>query len=477
MPTLTTPPAVVAPPRTDATIARWTPYAVALPALLLMAGCGGEPAQQPSEPPAVGVIEVGEQKVNPYVDFVGKTRAEASVALLARVTGFLEARGFEEGGDVEAGQVLFEIEPDQYQATLAQAEAALAAAEASLNRAQVDLARYQELRKSNNVSQQEVDKTQAEVLVQEAAVETAKADVEKARLNVEYTKITAPIDGRIDVAAFDVGNLIGPDSGVLATINRMDPINVTFSLAETWYLEIQKQAQQHRSEAGDPGAAVFVPRLRLPDATLYEHPGRFDFIDNKVDEATGTVQIRAEFPNPDRLLLPGQFVTVVIERRDAVDAVLLPQAAMLTDQGGGYVLLVNDADVVETRRIRTGQRFGVNVVVEDGLEPGERVILYGIQKVRPGVEVVPQLSEAPSDPAGQATVDLPPGGDLADATEGNDQSAADAAAGEAGEPGDTEDVVAADGDDGTAGGDTVGSVVDEAEEPADAEAQEPADAD
>jgi membrane fusion protein (multidrug efflux system) len=403
-----------------------------------MAGCGGEPAQLPSEPPAVGVIEVGEQKVNPYIEFVGKTRAEASVALLARVTGFLEAREFEEGGDVEAGQVLFEIEPDQYQATLAQAEASLAAAEASLNRAQVDLARYQELRKSNNVSQQEVDKTQAEVLVQEAAVETAKADIEKARLNVAYTRITAPIAGRIDVAAFDVGNLIGPDSGVLATINRMDPINVTFSLAETWYLEIQQQAQQRRADTGDADAAAFLPRLRLADGTLYEHAGRFDFFDNKVDEATGTVQIRAEFPNPDRLLLPGQFVTVVIERRDAVDAVLLPQAAMLTDQGGSYVLLVNDQNLVETRRIRTGQRFGAGVVVEEGLAPGERVILYGIQKVRPGIEVVPELSEGPSDPAAQATSELPPAGDEIDAT--------GAAAGEDGAEAQAEPAAAEDGD-------------------------------
>jgi len=329
--------------------------------------------------------------------------------LRARVTGFLEQRGFQDGGDVQAGQTLFEIEPDQYRATLAQAEASVAAAEASLNRARVDLKRYQELRKNNNqelrknnnVSQQEVDKAQAEVLVQEAAVATARADVQK---------ITAPIDGRIDVAAFDVGNLIGPDSGVLATINRMDPIYVGFSLAETWYLNVSRVARQRSEQGGNVDAAAFVPRLRLADGSLYEHPGRFDFVGNQVDEATGTVQVRAEFPNPDGLLLPGQFATVIIERADAVDAILLPQAAMLTDQGGSYVLLVNDEDVVQARRIRTGQRFGANVVVVDGLAAGERVVLYGIQKVRPGLKVTPELSAGPSDPAAQATAELPPDG-------------------------------------------------------------------
>jgi membrane fusion protein (multidrug efflux system) len=397
---------------------------------LVLSGCGGsEPAQQAAEPPSVGVIEVSEEKVNPFFEFVGKTRAAASVSLRARVTGFLQERGFDEGGDVEQGQVLFRIEPDQYRATLAQMEAALSAAEASLNRAQVDLKRYQELRKNNNVSQQELDKTQAEVLVQEAAVETAKADIEKARLNVDYTEIVAPIAGRIDVSAFDVGNLIGPDSGVLATINRMEPIQVTFSLAETWYLEILRAAREHQRDMGDPDAAVYVPLLRLSDGTLYEHPGTFDFIDNKVDEKTGTVTVRAEFSNPERILLPGQFVTVVIEREEAVAAVMIPQAGMLTDQGGNYVLAVNDENVVETRRIRTGQRFGPNLVVTEGLEPGERIVLYGIQKVRPGLTVKPELTEPPSDPMDRAADEAMDTGERAmpDTDAARETSSADAA--------------------------------------------------
>ena len=378
--------------------------AVLVGALALLAACGsGEQAQQSAEPPAVGVIEVGEQKVNPFLEFVGKIRAAETVALRARVTGFLEERSFQEGGVVEQGQVLFKIEPQQYQATLAQAEAELAAANASLNRAQVDLARYKELAKAKNVSQQKVDEAEAEVLVQEATVQTAKANIEKAQLNVDYTQVVAPIGGRIDLAAFDVGNLIGPESGVLATINRMDPINVAFSIAETWYLELVQEDIEANRQGKDVDEWTHVPLVRLPDGSLYEYQGRFDFIDNKVDEKTGTVLIRAEFENPDRLLLPGQFVTVVIERKEAIDAVMIPQAAVLTDQGGAYVLLVNDEDKVEARRITTGQRFGPNLVVREGLKPGERVILYGVQKVRPGLTVKPELSEPPSDPMVSAT--------------------------------------------------------------------------
>jgi len=376
----------------------------ALAALLMLAGCGAQaPEEQAAEPPVVGVIEVAEQKVNPFFEFVAKTRAKESVALRARVTGFLESREFQEGGDVEAGQVLFKIEPERYQAFLAQAEAELAAAEASLNRAKVDAARYAELAKAKNVSQQKVDEAEAEVLVQEAAVQTATAAIKQAQLDVDYTQVTAPIAGRIDFASYTVGNLLGPDSGVLATINLMDPINVVFSISETWYLELVQADLDIQKAGGEVAEFSHVPLIRLPNGTVYEQPGRFDFIDNKIDEKTGTVLVRAEFSNPDKLLLPGQFVTVVIERKEAKDAVVVPQAAVLTDQGGQYVLLVSDEDKVEVRRIETGQRFGPNWAVDEGLKAGERIVLYGAQKVRPGIEVKPELTEATPAPLDGAT--------------------------------------------------------------------------
>lgn len=375
-----------------------------LTALLIVSGCGAQaPEEQAAEPPVVGVIEVVEQKINPFFEFVAKTRAKESVALRARVTGFLESREFQEGGDVEAGQVLFKIEPERYQASLAQTEAELAAAEASLNRAKVDAARYAELAKAKNVSQQKVDEAEAEVLVQEAAVQTAKAAIKQAQLDVDYTQVTAPIAGRIDVASYTAGNLLGPDSGVLATINVMDPINVVFSISETWYLELLQADLDIQKAGGEVAEYSHIPLVRLPNGSMYEQPGEFDFIDNKIDEKTGTVLIRAEFANPDRLLLPGQFVTVVIERKEAKDAIVIPQAAVLTDQGGHYVLLVNDENKVETRRIETGQRFGANWSLEKGLQVGERIVLYGAQKVRPGIEVKPELTEAAPAPLDGAT--------------------------------------------------------------------------
>jgi membrane fusion protein (multidrug efflux system) len=270
-----------------------------------------------------------------------------------------------------------------------------------------------------------VDEAEAEVLVREAAIQTAKAAIAQAQLDVDYTQVTAPISGRIDVASYTVGNLLGPDSGVLATINMLDPIHVAFSISETWYLELIKGdiADKRRPGAGEDSeikrggdeAEEFphVPLIRLPDGTMYEHEGEFDFVDNKVDERTGTIIVRALFDNPDRLLLPGQFVTIVIERREAKDAVVIPQAAVLTDQGGHYVLLVNSENKVETRRIKTGQRFGATWTVDEGLQAGERIILYGVQKVRPGVEVKPEVTEAPAAPLVGATessaAEAPPG--------------------------------------------------------------------
>ncbi len=416
--------AVCPPPRRSQPIngVRLGAVVAALTALFALAGCGPQQAEEvAAQPPAVGVIEVAEQKVNPFFEFVGKTRPKESVALRARVTGFLEERSFEEGGRVEVDQVLFKIEPEQYQATVAQTEAALAAAKAKLNQAQVDLSRYQELAKKNNVSQQKVDEAAALVKVEEAAVETAEADLRKTRLDLEYTEITAPIAGRIDLAAYDVGNLVGPDSGVMATINLMDPIDVTFSISETWYLELVEADVAAERAGKQVDEWTYIPLIKLPNGRRYEHEGRFDFVDNKVDEKTGTVLIRAEFPNPDRLLLPGQFVTVVIERKQAVDKIVVPQAAVLTDQAGYYVLIVNDEAKVESRRIETGQRFGASLVVNKGLETGEQVILYGIQKVRPGLTVQPEPAEAPSDPAVQTAESVDegaePGADEAQAAD------------------------------------------------------------
>lgn len=373
---------------------------LALTGALGLAACGkGAPPEADTTPPAVGVVEVTRQDINPSHDFVGKIRAQNSVALRARVEGFLLEQGFDEGGHVAKDQVLFRIEPHQYEAALAQARAKLASEEASLTRATLERERLESLRENQSASQQQLDNAVAAELASKAGVQSAEAGVQKAELDLSYTEVRTPIAGAIDQAAYDVGNLIGPSSGVLATVNSLDPIAATFSISEALYLEASARALENNRGIRDPnGERAMQPRIRLPDGTLYPEVGRFDFFDNKVDEATGTILVRAEFANPDNMLLPGQFVTVVLEQSETKQALLIPQAAVLTDQAGRYVLVVDAENKVQVRRIETGQRFGADWQVTGGLEEGERIILHGLQKVRPGIAVAPELTQATPAP-------------------------------------------------------------------------------
>jgi membrane fusion protein (multidrug efflux system) len=214
-----------------------------------------------------------------------------------------------------------------------------------------------------------------------ASILEAQAALEQAEINLGYTEIHAPIAGRIGRADLSVGNLVGPDSGVLATIVSQDPIYVTFPVS-------QRQLLAHRGERGEP-----VVRVTLPDGTLYEHAGRLNFLDVQVDPGTDTVTVRAELPNPDRVLVDGQFVGVRVERGEPERVLAVPQAALQLDQAGPYVLVVGGDDKVEARRVTLGDAEGAQVVVEGGLNQGERIIVEGIQKVRPGMTVA--VSEAP----------------------------------------------------------------------------------
>jgi membrane fusion protein (multidrug efflux system) len=367
----------------------------ALPACEQQAETSAATAAVP--PPAVTVISVQPTEVTPGVGFNGRVVAVDEVQLRARVTGFLEQRLFEEGADVDAGDLLFVIEKAPYQAVVEQRQAELASAEANRANTAVQLQRGEELLENNNIPEAEVDERRAADLIAAAQILEAQAALEQAQINLGYTEIHAPIAGRIGRADLSVGNLVGPDSGVLATIVSQDPIYVTFPVS-------QRQLLDYRRGPGDAGGAPVV-RVTLPDGTLYEHPGQLDFLDIQVDPGTDTVTVRAELPNPERVLVDGQFVGVRVERGEPERVLAVPQAALQVDQAGPFVMVVGGDDKVEARRVTLGDAEGAQVVVESGLDEGERVIVEGIQKVRPGMAVAaseaPPATPTPAPAAGQ----------------------------------------------------------------------------
>lgn len=359
--------------------------------LSVVAGCGDELAPEAAgapPPPAVVVAAATSQDVTASVEFVGRTEAFREVDLRARVQGFLEERAFEEGATVEEGDLLFMIDPAEYRADLQAAEAEVDRAEATWQAAVNELERARTLVERGNISQSEVDKRAADAGRAEADIKAAKAALEQAKLDLGYTEIRAPFSGRIGRGTYDVGNLVGPDSGVLASVVALDPIYVTFPVSEREYLTYEKAANKPE----------VVPRIILADGSTFAHDGTIDFIDNRVDPMTGTLQVRATFPNPDGLLLPGQYVGVVLTVGAPNRKTVVPQAAVQENQAGRFVLVVDGDNRVATRIVQTGQRVGTGWVVEQGLEPGEMVIVEGLQKVRPGGEVTP--SRASSAPAG-----------------------------------------------------------------------------
>jgi membrane fusion protein (multidrug efflux system) len=372
---------------------------LALLGLLLVSGCG-ETEQAPAAappPPAVSVVEVEPQDVTPSAQFVGRVVAIDQVDLRARVQGFLEQRLFTEGQQVNKGDLLYVIEQPPFQAQVDEANADLARAEASVAETAATLERVQQASGSGAVSKQELDQARANDQRAQAEVLAAKAQLEIAKLNLSYTEIIAPIDGRIGFTNYTIGNLVGPDSGTLATIVSEDPIYVTFPVSSRIILEVRQQA----IAAGKPNE--FVVRAQMSDGTTYAHPGKVNFLNIQADQTTDTITVRAEFANPEGLLVAGEFVNVAVERAKPEERLVVPQAALQLDQAGSYVLVVDGQDQVEQRRVQTGQAFGANLVVNSGLQSGERVIVEGIQKVRPGMKV-----EASVVPLATSAADIGP---------------------------------------------------------------------
>lgn len=341
-----------------------------------------------AQEPSVIVAPVQQEQIADTSDFVGRVTAIDKVEIVARVPGFIEQRLFTEGQLVKKGDLLFRIEQDTYKAAVEQQEANLAKAKAvELNAAQ-QLARGKALLPKDFVPKSQVDVQVAAQQSAAADVLEAQAGLDLAKINLAYTEIRAPIDGRIGRVTFTVGNLVGPNTGSLATIVSFDPIYVLFQASGRDVLDFKR-----RLLAGGPENGRVTVHVSLPDGKMYPQPGQADFLDIQADPSTDSVAVRAKFPNKDALLVPGGVVGVSIQRGAPRAALVIPESAVQLDQAGTYVLVVDAANKVELRRFKIGSERNGTIVVADGLKAGERVIVEGMQKVRPGLTVAPTLSQ------------------------------------------------------------------------------------
>lgn len=358
----------------------------ALAGLVLASPAYGQGGQAPL--PAVSVVQAQMEDVTRSATFVGRVEAVQRVDLRARITGFLEQQNFEDGAYVKAGDLLFVIEKAPFAARVQEAEANLEAALAQQENARFQLERAEQLVSRGNIPQATVDERRADFLVRTASVSQTRAALENARITYSYTEIRTPVDGRVGRAAIRVGNLVAPESGVLATVVNTDPTYVTFTVAANLLLDFRRSAEAAEVR-GNAALQRVELQLQLSDGTIYEHTGTLDFADVQVDTGTNTVTMRGTFPNPDNLLIDRQFVVVSVRAREPKSALTIPRTTVGIDQRGTFVLVVGEGNRVEQRVIRLGDQFGSNVAVLEGLQAGDRIITDGLTKVRPGMEVNP----------------------------------------------------------------------------------------
>ena len=369
--------------------------ALGLPALVWLIACG-EPDAGPGgaagpPPPAVTVAEPVERSITEWDEYTGRLAAVSSVEVRARVSGYLQEVHFEEGAMVEQGDLLYVVDPRPYEATLAEAKAQLNRAQVRLELAQSELDRAKRLFERRAISEEELDVRTQEEKEATAGLEATKAAVEAAGLDVGFTRVRAPISGRISNTRVTPGNLIrggAADATLLTTLVSMDPIYFYFSADEQSVLQYLRWiAAGTRPSARDHTTAVY---LRLADEQDYSRRGVIDFVDNRIDLATSTLQVRAVFDNPGQMLLPGMFGKIRLPGRGPYDGLLIPAEAVGVDQADPFVYVVDEQNIARRRVVDLGPNAYGQRVVRDGLEPGDSVIIEGIQRVRPDAPVTPE---------------------------------------------------------------------------------------
>lgn len=349
--------------------------------ILLVSGCSSEEAEVQLTEVVTDTVQV--QEYFPKRSFVGRLNAQDDVQIQARVSGYLTSVDFKEGENVEAGDPLYTIDPREFEAALASAKAMLAAAQADREVSRLNFRRGEELLPKSAISQADFDSLKAKMLEADAGYAQAEAAVKTAEVNLTYTSIEAPITGRIGRSEATVGDLVGPNSGVLTTLVSMDPIEAIFQISESTFVATSEERLQPDSN-GDVELGDIQVSLELTNRQMYPLTGYIDYFANRIDDNTGTLETRALIPNPSGLLVPGQYVRVILQLSNPLTGTFIPQAAVQADQQGSFVLVIEPGDVVARRNVELGDRLDANIQVISGVDSGEDVIVRGLQLVRPG---------------------------------------------------------------------------------------------
>ncbi|MEJ2594391.1 MAG: efflux RND transporter periplasmic adaptor subunit [bacterium] len=362
--------------------------------LLAFASSCGEKQQAP-EPPEIPVVKVIQQQVPVTVDFVGQIYGELDIPIRARVKGFLEGIDFQEGSRVDKGQLLYTIDQQEYQTQVARQMSQVAEAQTAFAKAESDLNRIKPLAEINAVSKSDLDAAQANYDAALAYVDAAKANLELSRIQLSYCFVKSPIDGIIGKTNAKVGEFVGqsPNPVILNTVSTIEKVRVEFFLTENDYLKLAREIVERRQKNDSTKAGNKAKiDLILSDGTVHPYEGTLDFINRQVDEETGSLLVQASFDNPDQILRPGQFARVRIEVSEN-DALLVPQRCLSEMQGQFSLTAVNDSNEVVIKPVKTGGVYKDFRIIKSGVEPGDRIVLEGLQKIRPGMKINPIITD------------------------------------------------------------------------------------
>jgi len=358
--------------------------------------CGKKETAAEGPAPEVVVAPVEQKDVEIFTEWVGTTTGFVNAQIYPKIQGYLLKQAYKDGSVVAAGSTLFEIDPRQYKAALDQAKGQLERAQAALGKSELDVKRYTPLAAQGAVSQQELDDAIQARAANRAEVDSARATLENAQLNLAWTKVQAPIGGIAAIATAQVGDLVSPTT-LLTTVSQLEPIKVTVPISEIEYLKFAKRLGE-QEETGTAKEARPLS-LILADGTTYPHPGRLYVTGLEVTQTTGTITVQGEFPNPENLLRPGQFAKVRAVTETLNRALVIPQRAVSDLQGASMVGVVDAENKVTLKRVTLGSQTGSNYVVTEGLAPGDRVVVEGLQKIRNGIVVKPVTEAERSAPA------------------------------------------------------------------------------